>query len=213
MNRLTSILITFFLGTGNVMADYNDVLNAISKDKNVSPERLEELMDSIMRWESSRTKSKIVPNAIQLSTVDGQLRPVGPGRGAFQFEQRAEDNPLREGSGAAVTARNRLKEFLKSKGMDQPNWLKNLPDNFDPATLDLEQQKMLFLGDGRMAKGKNFSEIAGDNPSKTFGEWWADYHKALGSEKLADDVIEFDRLVNERRIQPINTSTSEWIVG
>ena len=204
---------TLLSTTGNTMADYNDILNAVSKDKKVSPERLEELMDSIMRWESSRTKSKIIPNAIQLSEVNGKLQPVGPGRGAFQFEQRATDNPLGVGSGAAVTARNRLKEFLKSKGMDQPNWLKNLPDNFDPATLDLEQQKMLFLGDGRMAPKKNFSEIAGDKPIKTFGEWWADYHKAVGSEKLADDVSEFNKLVNERKKKPVNTSTSEWIVG
>ena len=72
---------------------------------------------------------------------------------------------------------------------------------------------MLFLGDGRMAPKKNFSEIAGDKPGKTFGEWWADYHKAVGSEKLADDVSEFNKLVNERKKKPVSTSTSKWIVG
>jgi hypothetical protein len=196
------------INTGLAMADISQekLLDIVAKDKSVPNNLIEELMDNIMRWESDMNKSQIIPNAIQ-QTNSGN---PGPGRGAFQFELSTLG-----GSGAAKTARNRLKAYLTKQNIAHPSWLANLADNYDPSTLSLDKQKMLFLGDAAEAGNKRLGDLVGDNP-KSFGQWWADNHKVVGASQ--QDINDFDNLANTRRQQrlqsiPIDISTSRWVAG
>jgi len=181
-------------------SEYDFLLQSISNDKKIAPDVIEDLMDSIAKWESDfKSKSDIKPKSKQ---VGG-----GPGRGAFQFELMDQG-----GSGRNKAAKTRLNNYYKMLKRERPEWLKNLPDNFDASTLSLEQQKMLFLGDARMGPG-NLSHLVygkqlGDEPMSV-GEWWAKHHKKSGvSDK---DIEEFNKRAEINRlktVKPINTSTA-----
>ena len=180
-------------------SEYDFLLQSISKDKAISPDVIEDLMDNIAKWESDFKKSTINPKAKQ---VGG-----GPGRGAFQFELMTEG-----GSGRNKSAKTRLENYYNLIERQKPEWLKKLPDNFDASTLPLEQQKMLFLGDARMGPGNLahlvYGKQLGDNPMSV-GEWWGKHHKIKGvSDK---DIEEFNKRAEINRsktVKPVNTSTA-----
>lgn len=170
--------------------EYDFLLNSISQDKQVPTEKLEDLMDSIAMWESDFAgKKQVKPTAKQ---VGG-----GPGRGAFQFELMDQG-----GSGRNKSAKNRLNNYYKKLQRERPEWLKQLPDNFDAATLPLEQQKMLFLGDARMGPG-NLSKLVKDdrggysNGGMSVGDWWAKHHKISGV--TTKDIKAFNDKADENR--------------
>lgn len=194
---LTLTLTTLSIN-GVTMADteYNFLLNSISQDKQVPIPVLEDLMENIAIWESDFNRKEVKPDAVQ---VGG-----GPGRGAFQFEL------MDGGSGRNKSAKTRLNNYYKMLKRERPEWLKNLPDNFDASTLPLEQQKMLFLGDARMGPGNLSKLVAEENPM-TVGDWWAERHKIKGVSP--EDRIEFNRQAEINRLRrqenrPVNTSTA-----
>ena len=194
---LTLTLTTLSIN-GVTMADteYDFLLNSISQDKQVPIPVLEDLMENIAIWESDFNRREIKPDAVQ---VGG-----GPGRGAFQFEL------MDGGSGRNKSAKTRLNNYYKMLKRERPEWLKNLPDNFDASTLPLEQQKMLFLGDARMGPGNLSKLVAEENPM-TVGDWWAERHKIKGVSP--EDRIEFNRQAEINRLRrqenrPVNTSTA-----
>lgn len=194
---LTLTLTTLSIN-GVTMADteYDFLLNSISQDKQVPIPVLEDLMENIAIWESDFNRREVKPDAVQ---VGG-----GPGRGAFQFEL------MDGGSGRNKSAKTRLNNYYKMLKRERPEWLKNLPDNFDASTLPLEQQKMLFLGDARMGPGNLSKLVAEENPM-TVGDWWAERHKIKGVSP--EDRIEFNRQAEINRLrrqqnQPVNTSTA-----
>ena len=194
---LTLTLTTLSIN-GVTMADteYDFLLNSISQDKQVPIPVLEDLMENIAIWESDFNRKEVKPDAVQ---VGG-----GPGRGAFQFEL------MDGGSGRNKSAKTRLNNYYKMLKRERPEWLKNLPDNFDASTLPLEQQKMLFLGDARMGPGNLSKLVAEENPM-TVGDWWAERHKIKGVSP--EDRIEFNRQAEINRLRrqenrPVNTSTA-----
>lgn len=200
--KKTVLILTLTLTTlsinGVTMADteYDFLLNSISQDKQVPIPVLEDLMENIAIWESDFNRKEIKPDAVQ---VGG-----GPGRGAFQFEL------MDGGSGRNKSAKTRLNNYYKMLKRERPEWLKNLPDNFDASTLPLEQQKMLFLGDARMGPGNLSKLVAEENPM-TVGDWWAERHKIKGVSP--EDRIEFNRQAEINRLRrqenrPVNTSTA-----
>jgi hypothetical protein len=191
------------------MADteYDFLLNSISQDKQVPIPVLEDLMENIAIWESDFNKKQIIADAKQRSKGKKGFFE-GPGRGAFQFEILDKG-----GSGRSVDARQRLKNYYEYKNKEQPKWLKELPDNYDPSNLTLNQQKMLFLGDARMGPGNLSKLVAEENPM-TVGDWWAERHKIKGVSP--EDRIEFNRQAEINRLRrqenrPVNTSTATVI--
>ena len=198
--KLLFLVINLIFKGNKTMADpeYNFILQSISQDKKVPTEKLEDLMDSIAMWESDINKESVIPNAIQISQgANGFVD--GPGRGAFQFEM------VGVGSGRNKSAKNRLTNYYKKLKRERPEWLKQLPDNFDASTLPLEQQKMLFLGDARMGPG-NLSKLVTDNRGgysnggMSVGDWWAKHHKISGV--TTEDIKDFnDRADKNRRIK------------
>ena len=205
-----------------VSYDYEDLVSSVELLKGVSRSNLESLMDNIAAWESDyKNKQDIITDAKQ---VGG-----GPGRGAFQFEIYDVNG---QGQPAAITAANRLNNLYEEVGAEKPEWLKNLKikyrepksykeaaENFNPADLTYEQQKMLFLGDALMAsggKGKPLEQLNEISP----GMWWGQYHQT-GNDP--DKVKLFDKNVNERYAKqkgietdyesPVSTSTASWVAG
>lgn len=183
--------------------EYEFLLESISKDKQVPKNVLEDLMDNIGIWESDFNKKQIIADAKQKSKGKKGFFE-GPGRGAFQFELSTLG-----GSGRSVDAKQRLKNYYKELKREQPDWLKKLPDNYDPSNLTLDQQKMLFLGDARMGPG-NLSKLVEDGKPMTVGEWWAKFHKIKG---VSDqDIEKFNKQAEINRLrklenQPIRTNS------
>jgi len=183
--------------------EYEFLLESISKDKQVPKDVLEDLMENIGIWESDFNKKQIIADAKQRSKGKKGFFE-GPGRGAFQFEILDKG-----GSGRSVDARQRLKNYYEYINKEQPKWLKELPDNYDPSNLTLDQQKMLFLGDARMGPG-DLSKLVEDDKPMTVGDWWAKFHKIKG---VSDqDIKKFNEQAKINRLrklenQPINTNS------
>lgn len=131
-----------------------NLLTAIAKDKGVKPETLIQAARQIAYHESAGTMD---PTIHQMSG--------GPGRGLFQYE-------IGENA-SAVSARNRLRKSYMRYKLDMPEWLKDLPDDFDPSELDVNQQFELFLGDHRERPKSDFTDLK----NMPLDEWWGRYHQ------------------------------------
>ena len=184
------------------MNEYLDLLNYISQKKKVDAGTLEGLMDNIAAWESDyKGKMTPMPEAAQVGK--------GPGRGAFQFElspEAAKAKGLKAGSGAANTALTRLKQFYAAENLEPPTWINELKKDFDPAALSYEQQKMLFLGDTMMAKGKDLSKLN----EMSQGEWWGRFHQ---TQNIPEKVKAFDANAARRYYAENPPVTYEELAG
>ena len=150
------------------------LLNELAKESKVAPSEIVRLAGQV-----SYQESKGSPTAVQIVSGGNTENPVtGPGRGMYQMEGADASNY----TGDAVA---RLKRFYRAKGTVAPDWVQNLPENFDSAMLTPEQQMMLFMArntkwgsSDKDFKGTTFADIS----KKDFDpvDWWAKYHKRSG---------------------------------
>ena len=181
------------------MSDYNSFIKSVlSKKDKITKKQLEKFADEVATFESNRGGRQPIPTAAQFAkgqseySIRSENPVLGPGRGAFQFElskEKAKELGMagaEDASGAADTALKRLKQYYQQNKLEQPKWITELKEGFDPAALSYEQQKMLFIGDMMMKKGADLNDIS--NPDFNPGDFWAKYHKISGvtpSEKEA----------------------------
>ena len=163
----------------NTETDYDHMISNITTQYDTTPEILEDVMNKISFHETGHNQ-RYDEDAIQELTGGGQ----GEGRGLFQFEKRMQDDQGQYGQAAGLTARNRLKNWYKWNQMDVPDWLfqNNMTDptvGFDASQLTREQQKMLFMADIAMGKGRTFEGI------ENLPSWWSKYHH-VGGGKTGD---------------------------
>ena len=206
----------------NLLNEYEDLINSVEQLKGIDRVSVESLMDNIAAWESDYYNKQDI-------LTDARQKGGGPGRGAFQFEIYDVKG---QGQPAAITAANRLNNFYDKMGADKPQWLKDLKikyrepksyaeaaQNFNPADLPYEQQKMLFLGDALMAGNGKLRPLEKLNEVSP-GMWWGKYHQTSND---PEKIRLFDRNVNKRYAKekgietdyesPVSTSTSKWVAG
>lgn len=165
---------------------YQTMLKDISGHYGKESHNVEDLMNRISFHETGHDQ-RYDPGARQVASGGGE----GVGRGLFQFEQRmiAKDEsgkPILDEAGnkiyvqaGGLTARNRLAEYFKEKGQEIPSWLsqKGMDDpsiGFDASQLTPDQQKMLFLGNIRMGRGRNLEGM------ENTADWWSTHHHIGG---------------------------------
>ena len=142
------------------MSEAQRVLNLIAEEKEMSPALIEDAMNKIAYHESwdSEQRTGIIPDRVQMGG--------GPGRGAFQYE-------IGEGKSAEVGL-NRIKAFYEQVLKEEPpEWVQELPVDYNPAELDLDQQQVLFLADHRMRPRSDFKKLE----EMDVDEWWGRYHQ------------------------------------
>ena len=142
------------------MSEAQRILNLIAEDKDMSPTLIEDAMNKIAFHESwdSEQRMGIIPDRVQMGG--------GPGRGAFQYE-------IGKGKSAEVGL-NRIKAFYKDVLKEEPpEWVQELPVDYNPAELDLDKQQVLFLADHRMRDRSDFKKLE----SMDVDEWWGRYHQ------------------------------------
>lgn len=149
---------------------YNKVLQNIIEDKGGTAQDYENLMNAIAYHESA-------------GTLDPTIHQYGggPGRGKYQFEGKT-------GSNRILTAANRTKNYLRSKGLAVPDYISKIIKNGtgDASTLSSSQQDVLFLGDLRMKGGVDLKDyVTGD---MSIQDLWAD-HWWAGSKSNRDKKI------------------------
>lgn len=182
------------------------LLNEIAKESKVAPSEIIRLAGQV-----SSKESKSSPTAVQI--VKGNERyenlqdiKTGPGRGMFQMEGS-------DASGYTVDALRRLKRFYRAKGTVAPEWVQELPEDFDPTKLTAEQQMMLFMAknttwgaEDKDLKGTTFSDITkkGFDPS----QWWAKYHKKVFS-PVKDDAGRIVRTAEQEKQRQINAMITD----
>jgi len=154
---------------------YQAMLKDISGHYGKESGNVEDLMNRIAFHETGGDQ-RYNPKARQVASGGGE----GVGRGLFQFEQRYRDPNTGElGQAGGLTARNRLAQYFEGKGQDVPEWLnqENMNDpsvGFDASQLTPEQQKMLFLGNIRMGKGRTLEGM------EDTADWWSKHHHIGG---------------------------------
>ena len=107
--------------------------------------------------ESGRTFN---PNIIQTGTSGNR----DMGRGLLQFEKDRFH-----------TAKVRARRFFKNKGIEQPEWLKNIEDNDIATSLTGDQQMALAIYDLREHPRANISKVfSGEQDITNFWleNWW-----------------------------------------
>jgi hypothetical protein len=142
------------------MSEAQRILNLIAEEKEMSPDVIADAMNKIAYHESwdSDKRMGIIPNRVQTGG--------GPGRGAFQYE-------IGKGKSAEVGL-NRIKAFYKDVLKEEPpEWVQELPIDYNPAELDLDQQQVLFLADHRMRPRSDFKKLE----KMDVDEWWGKYHQ------------------------------------
>lgn len=187
------------------------ILNWIADKKDVDPAIIKRAMDIIADHES-----RGIPYQKQ--------KGGGPGRGLFQYEigyDPRDGKPRR-----AMVARQRALNFYNTELKEElPQWLKELPIDYDPASLPAEQQQLIFLADHKMMKGADFKKLKSkDNPKgQSLPEYWGKYHNIgqynpiTGQHEVDPDSMKnfiedekvFDRRANEeiapRKVYPFDT--------
>jgi len=139
---------------------YNEVIKNLIEDKGGSHEDYIRLMETIAFHESA-------------GTLDPTIHQDngGPGRGKYQFEGKDASNRI-------LASANRTKNYFKSKGLEIPEFVKNIITNGtgDASTLSSKEQDILFLGDLRMKGGIDLKDYIDGNISVQdiwVDHWWA----------------------------------------
>lgn len=135
------------------------LIEAIAKDKALPPSVLMSAAEQIAFHESK-------------GVVDKKQESGGPGRGLFQYEQGSKDD-------SAAVARNRAMAAYKRYSLPVPEWLSELPEDFNPAELTKEQQYTLFFGDHRERPNSDFAKLK----EMPLDEWWGKFHQTKNDEK------------------------------
>lgn len=150
------------------------LLKAVASDKGLQEAEILRAAEGIAFHES-----KLDPQAEQ--------QGGGPGRGLFQYE-------IGENA-SAVTARNRAIAAFKRYKMKPPAWLTRLPDTFNPAELDPDQQLLLFIGDHRERPNSDFSDLK----KLPLDEWWGRYHQTQNDPKKREQFRNDYKFLLERK--------------
>lgn len=168
--------------------DKNKVLEIVAKEKGVQEALLQYTMDTIAFHES---KGK--PTAEQTSG--------GPGRGLYQYEIGDK--------ASAASAKNRALHFFKKRDLEAPEWLTELPDNYNPAELDSDKQDMLFLTDHMERPNSDFALLK----EIPIDEWWGKFHQTKNDpvkrERFIQDQNYFNQKILPKRLKndPIYNAT------
>ena len=144
------------------MSEAQRVLNLIAEEKEMSPDLIADAMNKIAYHESFDRNKRygIIPDRIQGDDPDM------PGRGAFQYEIGKNKS--------AEVGLNRIKAFYEKVLKEEPpEWVQELPIDYNPAELDLDQQQVLFLADHRMRPRSDFKKLE----EMDVDEWWGRYHQ------------------------------------
>ena len=130
----------------------------VGKDKRVDPTFIiDQIIKPMSYHESGRTFN---PNIIQTGTSGNR----DMGRGLLQFEKDRFH-----------TAKVRARRFFKNKGIEQPEWLKNIEDNDIATSLTGDQQMALAIYDLREHPRADISKVfSGEQDITNFWleNWW-----------------------------------------
>jgi len=180
----------------------------------IDPKQIDSLMNEIAWHETGGTMNPETQqrinakdehgNKIKGKYVDGQ------GKGLFQFEKMLMDEEGVYGQAGGMTARNRLANYYATQGIDDkhedfPQWLnqegmRNPEIGFDASKVSADQQRMLFIGNVLMGKGRNFKNI-GEGER---GKWWLNNHY-IGNEN--SETYDADRVA---RLNSFNASQKDY---
>tara|TARA_Y100000114_G_C11758086_1_gene328006 strand:+ start:2200 stop:2880 length:681 start_codon:yes stop_codon:yes gene_type:complete len=147
-----------------------ELIEIIITDKGGTPQQYYDMMDYIAFHETG-AEQRMRPDAVQI-TDDGSRD--GAGKGLFMFE-----TGYKKGANSAI---NRTVNYLKSKNIELPAWLRKASlesketKSYDVRKLNADQQKMLFLGNHRMHPDANFSKVWSGEES--IADFWFRYHWA-----------------------------------
>jgi len=158
---------------------FDKILKDIIEDKGGTEADYKRLMNGIAYHESA-------------GTLDPTIHQYGggPGRGKYQFEGQG-------GSNRILSAANRTKKYLRSKGHAVPDYISKIIKNGtgDASTLTSAQQDVLFLGDLRMKGGVDLKDyVTGD---LSIQDLWADHWWAGSKEKRAGHIKSFNNSLNK----------------
>ena len=144
----------------------------IGKDKEVPAAYIIEMIKKIA-WHESRDN----PLRRQDVEIDGEVKPVGVGRGALQFEgyyeQLDDDGKEMSFKDAVDRARNYYTDELKKP---VPQWLKDIKKGDDARSLSKNKQYALAIYDFRMKKGADISKVY--KGEQTLLNFWENSHWA-----------------------------------
>ena len=155
------------------LSPYKQMLGQMQEQYGQSAEQMEDMMNRISYHETGpgqRMQSDAVQQVGIGTNIDGTTQMgEGVGRGLFQFETG-------EGQGG-MTAMRRMRAYHKqhNPGQDMPEWMDYDPrQGVDASQLTPEQQKMMFMANTAMGKGRSFEGVSADN----IGDWWQKHHYA-----------------------------------
>lgn len=155
------------------LSPYKQMLGQMQEQYGQSSEQMEDIMNRVSYHETGPNQ-RMDPGAIQQvgigTNIDGTTEMgQGVGRGLFQFETG-------EGQGG-MTAMRRMREYHRQQnpGQEMPAWMDYDPrQGVDASQLTDEQQKMMFMANTAMGKGKSFEGVSPENLSN----WWQEHHYA-----------------------------------
>ena len=163
--------------------NYKTLLEKEAKKRKWTPEQVavfEQWRNNVGQMESNNDPSV-------------QQKGGGPGRGKYQYEVKSE-----KGSGANISAVNRLKSYLSNNGLslsDLPykDHLELMTDNPDFSKLSSETQDMIFLADKALAKDTKLDDLVTGKISQE--EAWAKWHWKGKDEDFQSKMKQWDRNV------------------
>jgi len=177
--------VEIYLTENTPVSSYNETLQEIASQKNLTVQQLEKFLDELAFIESQGNY-----NAIQRSpgavNKDGEVTNQGPGRGAFQIEKDIGD-----ASGRNKTTLQRAINYYDSDATNRkaPEWMLSLKDqDYDASELTPEQQRELVILDLRMGPG----DLADLPKLGTLGIWSKDW-KVVGAEPGSPDYIRAEK--------------------
>ena len=151
------------------------MIDIVTNKKKVDAEVLKSLMKNIADKETG--------GDIRADKTQGDS-PTGYGRGIFQIENKVPKGT--KGHPSSVSYLNRTRKAFKDNKVEEPEWLKTLPKDYDPAKLSIEQQKVLFLGNHLEAPRSDFGLL---NKGMTQAQWWGKFHQ---TESNPDAMKDFE---------------------
>ena len=159
------------------ISEYDQMIGNVSSQYGTTPENLEDIMNRIAYHETGPSQ-RMNPKAIQRvgigTNIDGTTEiGEGVGRGLFQFETGQDQG--------GATAMNRLQRYYEQNQMEVPSWTQyDSSKGVDASQLTPEQQKMMFLANTTLGKGRSFEGVDSDN----LANWWNEFHYAGPENKM-----------------------------